>query len=132
MISLNLKFDFIGDEILLDLGRSLVSLDKLLVVCPHDLKRYNLEIILRIWHHRVSFCQNNLFAERTELRLLLLLLRAKVLDVLDTLLQDRGLAHLVPGGVCLLAVRHQLLHPQKRLNATYECTLYSQVTCSES
>ena len=40
---LNLKFDFIGDEILLDLGRSLVGLDKLLVVCPHDLERHNLE-----------------------------------------------------------------------------------------
>ena len=122
MVLLNLKFYFIGDEILLDLGRSLVSLDKLLVVCPHDLERHNLAIILRIWHHRVSLCPKNLFAERTELRLLLLLLRAKVLDVLDTLLQDRGLAHLVPRGICLLAVRHQLLQPQNRFYAMYECT----------
>ena len=87
----NLELDFIRDEILLDLGRSLVSLDKLLIVCSHDLESHNL------------------FAERAELRLLLLLLGAQVLDVLDTLLQHGGLAHLVTRGVRLLAVRHKLL-----------------------
>ena len=39
----NLKLDFIRDEILLDLGCSLVSLDKLLVVCSHDLKSHDLQ-----------------------------------------------------------------------------------------
>ena len=51
----------------------------------------------------------HLFTQRTQLRLLLLLLAAEILDILDALLQHRGLAHLVARGVSLLAVRHQLL-----------------------
>ena len=37
MLLSNLKLDFIRDQILLDRGRPLVRLDKLLVVCSHDL-----------------------------------------------------------------------------------------------
>ena len=44
----NLKLDFIRDKILLDLGRSLVSLDKLLVVSSHNLQSHNLEITFRL------------------------------------------------------------------------------------
>ena len=39
----NLKLDLVRDQILLDLGRSLVSLHKLLIVGSHDLKGNNLE-----------------------------------------------------------------------------------------
>ena len=39
----NLKLDLVRDQILLDLGGSLVSLHKLLIVGSHDLKGNNLE-----------------------------------------------------------------------------------------
>lgn len=48
MLLSNLKLDFIRDQILLDLGRSLVSLDKLLVVSSHDLQSHHLDIIFTI------------------------------------------------------------------------------------
>ena len=48
MLLSNLKLDFIRNEILLDLGRSLVRLDKLLVVSSHDLQRHHLEIIFTV------------------------------------------------------------------------------------
>ena len=73
----------------------------------------------------------HLFAEGAELRLLLLLLSAQVLDVLDTLLQHGGLAHLVTRGVRLLAVRHQLL--QEKPVIDWSLQVYSlMITCSES
>ena len=83
-----------------------MGLNKLLVVGSHDLQRNNLGSSSDyVTKHR----QTNLLPERAQLRLLLLLLGTEVLDVLYALLQDRGLAHFVPGGVRLLAVRHQLL-----------------------
>ena len=41
-MSTNLELDFIRNQVLLDLRSSLVSLDQLLIVGPHDLKSNNL------------------------------------------------------------------------------------------
>ena len=51
----------------------------------------------------------NLLPEGAQLGLLLLFLVGEVLDEINGFLEDHGLAHLVAGLVCLLALRHQLL-----------------------